>query len=194
MFASADPKLHEILQYIINDNERAIAVIQRLRALLKKSVPEMKPVDINVLVNETIKVIATDAAVKKTEIKLELESGLPIIRGDRIQLQQVLLNLISNSLDEMESNRGSRKIVIRTTHNDAGMVLVEVKDSGRGIPASNMPKLFTHFFTSKPDGLGMGLSISRSIIEAHGGKLDVKNNSGRGANFYFTVPILPNSL
>jgi two-component system sensor kinase FixL len=189
MLADRDPKLQEILQYIVNDNQRAAAVIQRLRALLKKSSPEIKTLDINTLINETIALIATDATVRNSVIKTEFHTNLPPVRGDRIQLQQVLLNLISNSFDALESSQGVREILIRTLPKDPDMIIVEVNDSGCGIPAQNMPKLFTHFFTSKPDGLGMGLSISRSIVEAHGGRLDVKNNPNRGATFYFTIPI-----
>lgn len=189
MFAGSNPKLQEILQYIINDNFRAAAVIQRLRVLLKKSVPEMKPVNINALVNETIVLIATDAIMNNIILKNELEDDLPLILGDRIQLQQVLLNLISNSIDAMEDSIDPREILIRTSRNDTQMIEVAVKDSGCGIPDKNVPKIFTHFFTSKPDGLGMGLSISRSIVEAHGGKINVKNNPDRGATFYFTVPV-----
>ncbi len=189
MLAEREPKLQEILQYIINDDQRAAEVIQRLRSLLKKSAPEMKPLDINALINETVVLIATDATVRNVVLKITLENNLPLIRGDRIQLQQVLLNLISNSFDALESSQGARGIFIRTSRKDTGTIIVEVKDSGCGIPAQNIPNLFTRFFTSKPDGLGMGLSISRSIVEAHGGRLDVKNNPGRGATFYFTIPI-----
>ena len=149
----------------------------------------MKPLDINTIINETIALIATDAAVRNDVIKIELEKGLPQVLGDRIQLQQVILNLISNSFDALESSQGEHEILISTKRLDANMVMVAVKDSGCGIPAQDMPKLFTHFFTSKPDGLGMGLSISRSIIEAHGGRLDARNNSDFGATFYFTIPV-----
>lgn len=189
ILAGRDPKLQEILQYIISDDQRAAGVIQRLRALLKKSASEMKPLDINTLINETIVLIATDATVRNTSLKLELGICLPLVNGDRIQLQQVLLNLISNSFDAMEANSGLREILIRTSRKNPDMVVVAIKDSGCGIPANNMPKLFTHFFTSKPDGLGMGLSISRSIIESHGGGLSVENNTDRGVTFSFTIPI-----
>lgn len=189
MLADREPELQKILSYIINDNHRASEVIQRLRSLLKKGKPETKPLDINAIINETVALIATDAAVRNAVLKLELENDLPLIRGDRIQLQQVLLNLISNSFDALESRRGEREISIRTSRKSAHTIMVAVKDSGCGIPARDIPKLFTHFFTSKPDGLGMGLSISRSIIEAHGGRLNVKNNPDRGATFYFTIPI-----
>ncbi|MFA6384760.1 MAG: ATP-binding protein, partial [Candidatus Omnitrophota bacterium] len=173
LLAGREPQLHEILQYIISDDQRAAAVIQRLRALLKKSGPELKPVDINTLVNETVVLIATDATIKNSILKLDLESDLPLVRGDRIQLQQVLLNLISNSFDAMEQGSVPREILIRTSRKDARTIMVAVKDSGCGVSEQDLPKLFTHFFTSKPDGLGMGLSISRSIVEAHGGRLDV---------------------
>jgi len=189
MLAEREPEIQKILSYIINDDQRAAAVIQRLRSLLKKSAPEMKPLDINALIKETVVLIATDATVRNDVLKVELESNLPLIRGDRIQLQQVILNLISNSFDALESSKEEREILIRTKRKDAGTIIVEVKDSGCGISAHNMPKLFTRFFTSKPDGLGMGLSISRSIVEAHGGRLEVKNNPDRGATFYFTIPV-----
>ena len=189
MLAGREPKVREILQFIINDDQRAVEVIHRLRSLLKKSVPEMKPLDINALINETVVLIATDATIRNIILESEFENGLPFVRGDRTQLQQVLLNLISNSFDALESSKGEREIVIRTKRLNTNTIIVEVDDSGCGIPAHNIPKLFTHFFTSKPDGLGMGLSISRSIVEAHGGRLDVKNNPDRGATFYFTIPV-----
>jgi len=189
LLAGREPELQEILQYIVNDDRRAAEVIQRLKTLLKKSVPEMKPLDINVVVNETVLILATDATVRNIILKSEHENDLPFVSADRIQIQQVLLNLISNGFDALDNNNEKREIVIRTKRLDTNTITVEVTDSGCGIPADNLPKLFTHFFTSKPDGLGMGLSISRSIIEKHGGKLDVKNNSGRGTTFYFTIPV-----
>jgi two-component system sensor kinase FixL len=189
MLAEREPELQKILSYVISDDQRAVEVIKRLRSLLKKGVPENKPLDINVVINEVVALLSTDAAVRSSVIKTELDVNLPLIHGDRIQLQQVLLNLISNSFDALENSLDPREILIRTWRKDTDTIIVEVKDSGCGIPAQNMSKLFTHFFTNKPDGLGMGLSISRSIIESHSGRLDVKNNSDRGATFYFTIPI-----
>ena len=183
-----DLLLQEIHQSIVNDDLRATEVIRRLRSLLKKTVPEMKPIDINAVINETVLLITPDLKVRNNVLKIELDSDLPLISGDRIQLQQVLLNLISNSFDAMENNKGPREILIRTSREDIETIMVSVKDSGCGISVQNLPKLFEHFFTSKPDGLGMGLSISRSIVESHGGHLDVANNPGRGATFYFTLP------
>ena len=189
MLLDREPEVQKILSYIVSDDQRATEVIQRLRSLLRKSKPENKPLDINNLINNTVVLIATDAHVRNILLKLEFKSDLPIIYGDQIQLQQVLLNLISNSFDALENVQGIREILIRTLRKDIDTIIVEVRDSGCGIPAKNIPKLFTHFFTSKPDGLGMGLSISRSIIEAHGGRLDVKNNPNRGATFYFALPV-----
>jgi PAS domain S-box-containing protein len=186
--AAGDAQLKEIFQYIISDDQRAAEVIRRLRSLLKKSEPEMKPIDINTLIHETVVLIDTDLKVRNNNLKTDLQANLPVIDGDRIQLQQVLLNLISNSFDAIESGQGAREMLIRTSCRDQETILVEVVDSGCGIPEQNLSKLFGHFFTSKPDGLGMGLSISRSIVEAHGGKLEMKNNAGVGATFYFTLP------
>jgi PAS domain S-box-containing protein len=190
MLGDREPQLKEILQYIVNDDQRAAEVIRRLRSLLKKNEPEMKPVDINDLINETVLLITTDLNVRNNVMTVELDHKVSLINGDRIQLQQVLLNLISNSFDALEGVLDSREILIRTSRKKGGMLQVEVIDSGCGIPSENLTKLFSQFFTSKPDGLGMGLSISRSIIEAHGGRLDAANNLQRGANFYFTLPLL----
>ena len=184
-----EPQLQEILQYIVNDDQRAGEVIRRLRSLLKKSEPEKKPLDMNVLIRDTVQLVTTDVTVRNDVLKTELMEDLPIIHGDRIQLQQVLLNLISNSFDAMENSQDFREMLLKTSRQDADTIVVTVKDSGCGIPPQNIPKLFTHFFTSKPDGLGMGLSISRSIVEAHGGRLEVDNNPDRGATFFFTLPV-----
>jgi len=181
--------LQEIHQNIINDDQRATQVIKRLRSLLKKTAPEMMPVDINAIINETVSLVITDITVRNIVLKVELERTLALIHGDRIQIQQVLLNLISNSFDAMVNNQLPREMLITTSSKDPGMIMVSVKDSGCGIPEQNLTKLFEHFFTNKLDGLGMGLSISRSIVEAHGGHLDVKNNPDRGATFYFTIPV-----
>ncbi len=189
MLGDREPQIHEILQYIISDDQRAAEVIRRLRLLLKKSKPTFESLDINALINDTVKLIRTHITIRNKVVKFELDSHLPSIHGDRIQLQQVLLNLISNSLESMEINGNSRDLFIRTLLKDSDTILVEVKDSGSGISPQDMNRLFTHFFTTKPNGLGMGLPISRSIVEAHGGRLDARNNSDRGATFYFTIPV-----
>lgn len=189
MLKDREPQLREILQYIINDDQRATEVIRRLRSLLKKNKPSFETLNINTLVHDTVTLIMPHITAKNKDIKIELDSKLPMIQGDRIQLQQVLLNLISNSLEAMEDSKDSREMLIRTSLKDANTILVQVKDSGCGIPEENKVKLFAHFFTSKQDGLGMGLSISRSIVEAHGGHLEAENNPDRGSTFYFTIPV-----
>jgi two-component system sensor kinase FixL len=194
MLKDREPQVREILQYIINDDQRASEVIRRLRYLLKKTKPAFESIDINALINDTVMLIMPDITARNKAIKINLVANPPSVQGDRIQLQQVLLNLISNSLEAMESSRDAHELSIKTSFKDKYTILVEVKDSGCGIPEGNMDKLFTHFFTSKPDGLGMGLSISRSIIEVHGGKLDAENNPDRGATFYFTLPVIKKDI
>ncbi len=189
MFADRDPKLLEILQYIIDDDQRAAKVIHQLRAMLKKQTPEFELLDVNELIRDTVALVSTDIIIKNKVLKTELASELPRILGNRIQLQQVLLNLLSNGLDSMEARGDSRDLLIRTSRKNSKMISVELKDSGGGIPKQNMKNLFEHYFTTKPEGLGMGLAISRSIVEAHGGKLYAKNNPDRGATFYFTIPV-----
>jgi len=189
LYKDREPQLQEILQYIINDDQRAAEVIRRLRYLLKKSKPTFEELNINSLINDTMTLMMPHITAKNKVIKFESAKDLPVIVGDRIQLQQVLLNLISNSLEAMELNNDARELKIKTSLKDQNTIIVEVKDSGCGIPEENMNKLFSHFFTNKPDGLGMGLSISRSIVEAHGGILEARNNSDHGATFYFTIPI-----
>lgn len=194
MYAGRDPELQEILQFIINDDQRAAEVIRRLRSLLKKTKPTFEPLNISELIHDTVALISTHITVRNKVIKFELEENLPFISGDRIQLQQVILNLISNSLEAMEGNRDLNEILIVAMRKNSNTIMVEVKDSGSGIAKNDMKKLFEHFFTTKQDGLGMGLSISRSIVEAHGGRLGAKNNSVRGAIFYFTIPIKRKSV
>jgi len=189
MLKDREPQLREILQYIIDDDQRASEVIRRLRSLLKKNKPSFETLDINTLVHDTVTLIMPHITAKNKDMKIEMDGNLPMIQGDKIQLQQVLLNLISNGLEAMEDSKDSRDLLIRTSFKNADTILVEVKDSGCGISEENKPKLFSHFFTNKPDGLGMGLSSSRSIVEAHGGRLDAENNPDRGTTFYFTIPI-----
>ncbi len=191
MRSGKDPELEKILSYIVEDDLRAAGIIQQLRSMLKKSKPEILPLDINSLINATVLLVATDAVVKNISIELESTADMPLVSVDRIQLQQVLLNLISNGFEAMRDLPGPHELLIRTAKKDAGTILISLKDSGCGIPEENIPKLFTHFFTSKPDGLGMGLSISRSIVESYGGTLKAKNNSKHGATFIITIPVVP---
>jgi signal transduction histidine kinase len=180
----------EILKDIIDDDKRAGEVIRRLRRLLSKGDPQMSPLDLNEALEDVARLVGGDAVVRGVSIRLELAAGLPPVLGDRVQLQQVALNLVLNGMDAMrESGPDDRTLVLRTAVADAETVRVEVKDSGPGISESDMGKIFQTFYTTKPDGMGIGLAITRSIVDVHGGRLEAHNNPDGGATFSFTLPI-----
>lgn len=183
-------ELGEILGDIVEDDKRAGEVIRRLRSLLTKSDPQMGALDLNEALGEVARLVSGDAVVRGVSIRLELADGLPPVRGDRVQLQQVVLNLVLNGMDAMRaSGARDRVLVLRTARADAKTVRVEVRDSGAGINEGDMGKIFQAFYTTKPDGMGIGLAITRSIVDAHGGRLDAHNNLDGGATFSFTLPI-----
>jgi C4-dicarboxylate-specific signal transduction histidine kinase len=180
----------EILKDIVEDDKRAGEVIRRLRRLLTKSDPQMRPLDLNEALADVGRLVSGDAIVRGVSIRLELATGLPLVLGDRVQLQQVALNLVLNGMDAMrESSTRDRLLVIRTAMADATAVRVEVRDSGAGIDEADMGKIFQTFYTTKLDGMGMGLAITRSIVDVHGGRLEAHNNPDGGATFAFTLPI-----
>lgn len=173
---------------IIRDGHRASEVIMRARALLKKTPPRKTSLDINEVVRETIAFAQHE--VQKSEIHLQTKFSpeLPTVAGDKIQLQQVLLNLLMNGIDALKAAAdGERKLSIETRPHEEDKILVSVKDSGVGLDAGSPDKMFEAFYTTKEEGMGMGLSISRSIIEAHGGRLWATPNDGKGATFQFTL-------
>ena len=184
-------EIREILGDIVEDDRRAGEIIHRLRGFLKKSSLELSTLDIGELVSQVARLVGSDAILRNVSIRLELTPGLPPVCGDRVQLQQVILNLLMNGLDAMrESGEGERTLVLRTLRADhPASVVVAVEDSGIGIDEADLEHVFHAFYTTKPEGLGMGLAIARSIVEAHGGRLEARNNPGRGATFSFTVPI-----
>ena len=183
-------ELGEILGDIVEDDKRAGEVIRRLRSLLTKSDPQMGALDLNEALGEVARLVSGDAVVRGVSIRLELADGLPPVRGDRVQLQQVVLNLVLNAMDAMRaSGARDRVLVLRTARADAKTVRVEVRDSGAGINEGDMGKIFQAFYTTKPDGMGIGLAITRSIVDAHGGRLEAHNNLDGGATFSFTLPI-----
>jgi two-component system sensor kinase FixL len=180
----------EILKDIVEDDKRAGEVIRRLRRLLAKGDPHMSALDLNEALEDVARLVSGDAVVRGVSIRLELAAGLPPVLGDRVQLQQVALNLVLNGMDAMrERGPGDSMLVLRTAIADAKTVRVEVKDSGPGINESDMSKIFQTFYTTKPDGMGIGLAITRSIVDAHGGRLEAHNNPDGGATFSFTLPI-----
>ena len=182
--------IRDILGDIVEDDKRAGEVIHRLRGFLKKSNLELSTLDIGELVSQVARLVSSDAILRNVSIRLELAPGLPPVCGDRVQLQQVILNLLMNGLDAMrESSEGERTLVLRTLRADPpASVVVAVEDSGVGIDEADLEHVFHAFYTTKPEGLGMGLAIARSIVEAHGGRLEARNNPERGATFSFTLP------
>jgi PAS domain S-box-containing protein len=191
-FLAAKPsdlqEVHEILKDIVQDNSRAGEVIQRMRVLVKKGELAFVPLDIASVIRDVVALVRSDAILHSVRVVLEFNGGLPLARGDRVQLQQVVLNLLLNAFDAMKDLPASeREVSLRAELDSAGMLAVSVRDRGIGISGAKVDKIFEPFYTTKRDGLGMGLSISRSIIEAHGGRLWVENNQERGTTFHFTI-------
>jgi len=189
------PNLDEARQAfgrIVRDGDRAGAVVGRIRSLIKKAPPSDEHVDINAAIREVIALTRSEAIKNGVSAQTDLAEGLPPVRGDRVELQQVILNLILNAFEAMSTlSEGSRELLITTARSGSGDALVSVRDSGPGLAQAAVDNLFNAFYTTKPNGLGLGLSICRSIIEGHGGRLWAGANSPRGAVFQFTLPALP---
>ena len=194
-FMAANPadleEVREILKDIVQDDSRASEVIQRMRALVKKEEVAFVPLDLGEIIRDVARLVHSDAALLNVDIALELYPNLPTVQGDRVQLQQVVLNLLLNAFDAMKDCPvNERRVVLQAEQDGARMTKVAVRDRGPGLRGDKLDKIFQPFYTTKRDGLGMGLSISRSIIEDHGGRLwAAENNSDRGATFCFTVPV-----
>lgn len=194
-FLSANPvdmeEVREILKDIVDDNSRAGDVIRQMRALVKKEDLAFVSLDVADVIRDVMQLLHSDAILRNVRVSLECSSKLPSVCGDKVQLQQVVLNLLLNAFDAMKDTPAAeREVVVRTEMNGFSTVEVAVQDHGAGLTSDKLDKIFEPFFTTKREGLGMGLSISRSIIEAHGGRLWAENNDGRGATFYFTVPAM----
>ena len=193
--AAQPPNLEEarqILARIVRSGNRAGEVIGRIRALVKKAPPRRDRLEINGVIREVIELTRDEAQKNGVAVRTQLADGLPQIQGDRVQLQQVILNLIVNAVQAMSSvSEGARDLLISTGTAESDRVLVAVRDSGPGLPPSSAERLFEAFYTTKADGMGMGLSICRSMIEAHGGRLWASANEPHGAVFQFTVPVHP---
>jgi C4-dicarboxylate-specific signal transduction histidine kinase len=178
------------VEWIINDANRATEVIRRIRALANKTSFEKVQLDLNEVVKEVIALVQREMDNHRVWLRTELALRLPMILGDRIQLQQVVINLVVNGIEAMQSVADRpRELVIRSYHDEQDRVLVTVADSGVGISAENADRLFNAFFTTKPSGMGMGLSICRSIAEAHGGLLWATENTPHGAIFHLALPV-----
>ncbi|HKH02306.1 MAG TPA: ATP-binding protein [Bradyrhizobium sp.] len=183
-----DKSLH-VIGRMISDGIRASEVIKRIRDLLHKAPPEQALININETVQEVIALVSSDVIKSNIELKADLAFDLPLVTGDRIQLQQVILNLILNAKDAMSGEQThQRELLITSLKNESGEVVVAVRDSGTGLDPKDVEHIFDPFFTTKSEGMGLGLSISRTIIEAHGGMLWAKPNEGKGATMQFTLP------
>jgi len=173
---------------IVKDGTRAAEIISRIRLLFKKGTPERELVDVNEVIREMIVLLRNEATRGSISVRTELAADLPQVMGDRVQLQQVMMNLFMNSIDAMKDVDGTRELAIKSQRAENEQLMVSVSDTGVGLPAQQTDQIFNAFFTTKLHGTGMGLSISRSIVESHGGRLWAANNSPRGASFYLTLP------
>jgi PAS domain S-box-containing protein len=173
---------------MIRDVNRAADIISRIRLFFRKGAPTHEPVDLNEVIREMVVLLNNEITQHSISVRTELAANPPAVVGDRVQLQQVLMNLMINSIDAMKNVGGIRQLTLNSELNDDGQLLVSVHDTGSGFPIDQTDQIFTAFFTTKSYGTGMGLSISRSIVESHGGRLWAISNSGPGACFKFTLP------
>ncbi len=191
---SANPpdlgEARESAQRIIQDGTRAGRILGHIRSLVKKDVPEREPLDMNEVIQELTIFLRGEALNQRVALRTDLEAGLPCVRGDRVQLQQVALNLIMNGMEAMRGlGAGEKEVWIRTRRDEKENIRVVVEDCGVGLSAEIVDKIFQPFFTTKEQGIGMGLSISRTIVESHAGHLWATPGAERGAVFQFTIPI-----
>ena len=191
--AGKTPDLAEVrgaLDDIAQDTKRAGEVIRQIRAFVKKDEPKFQSLDLNRVIEEVVRLLHGDSQIRKVGVALELAPDLPPARGDSVQIQQVVLNLLLNAFDAMKDvPEGGRTVLLRTRQPEAASLQIEVRDRGTGVSPERLMNLFEPFHSSKREGLGLGLSISHSIIEAHRGRLWAENNPDRGATFYFTLPV-----
>jgi len=173
---------------IVQDGRRADEIVKRLSLLFKKETLQRELVDLNEIIREMMLLLHSEAIQFAVLVRTELAADLPQVMGDRVQLQQVLMNLMMNSIDAMKNVDGTRELTIQSQRAENGQVLISVSDTGVGLPPQQADQIFNAFFTTKPHGTGMGLRISRSIVESHGGRLWAADNSPRGARFAFTLP------
>jgi len=187
-----DPDLNDVrgaVEWIVKDGNRAADVIQRVRSLMKKADTRMLPLDIIVAIQEVAALLQRELTAQNVELRLELQTGMPPVVADRVQIQQVIINLVMNGIEAMQATDRSRILVIQSRPDEASRILVAVKDSGAGLDEAAADRVFEAFFSTKPGGLGMGLSICRSIVEVHGGRLWATGNGREpGATFQFALP------
>ncbi len=181
-------EIRAIISDIRSDDQRAGEVIDRLRSMLKRRDLELHRISLDELFTEATSLVRADAAARRVTIEAEADAGIPAVKGDRVHLQQVLLNLIVNAMDAMNGST-RRTVTLGARLSGPGVVEISVRDTGHGIPAEKLPDVFEPFFTTKAHGMGMGLAITQTIIEAHGGRIVAESNAGGGATFRFTLPV-----
>jgi C4-dicarboxylate-specific signal transduction histidine kinase len=172
---------------IVNDQTRAAEIVGRIRLLFKKGTPQRELVDVNEVIREMVVLVRGETTQYSITVLTELAANLPPVMGDRVQLQQVLMNLMINGIEAMRDVDGTRELAIKSQRAKNEELVVCVTDTGVGLPAQQAEQIFNAFFTTKPHGTGMGLRISRSIVESHGGRLWAGENPPRGAGFCFTL-------
>ena len=185
-----DERLAEVVESISADAHRAGEVVRRLRRFVHKRVPERLPLNLNELITDVIQFISADARRRGVTVGFDLDEDLPMMQGDGVEIQQVVLNLVLNGCDAMmDSDPADRQLVVRTRSGQENTIKVEVEDRGHGLSKQMEDQVFEAFFTSKKDGLGMGLAISRTIIESHGGRIWATPNPDGGTTFHFSLPV-----
>jgi signal transduction histidine kinase len=188
-------KARPLIDRIISDGRRAADIVSRIRDFSKKAPARKGKLEINEAILEIVRLTRVAMSDHGVLVKMRLAEGLPNILGDRVQLQQVMLNLIMNAIEAMgEAGEGPRELLINTNRAEQGSVLIAVSDTGPGLPPASLARIFDAFYTTKASGLGMGLSICRSIVEAHGGRLWATPNKPRGAVFCVMLPLEEKAL
>ena len=183
-------EVRESLLHIVENDKRAGEVIRRLRAMLRKEQSDQQPLLLNELVHDVMRLVNSDLLNRGTQATMDLAGDLPFVLGDRVQLQQVLMNLIVNACDAMAAQPGDRVVTIRTGVAPDGQVKLTVADAGPGIPAGDLERIFTPFVTTKPHGMGLGLAVCRTILQAHQGTLRATNGQDGGATMVVLLPRL----
>jgi C4-dicarboxylate-specific signal transduction histidine kinase len=179
----------EAIDDIIKDAHRASQVVGRIRSLLSKGPHRTRPLSINEVIEDVVVIVRNDLVGKKVSLRMELADGLEKVEADRVEIQQVILNLMMNAVEAMSIVEDrERNLFVQTARDESGGVLIEVRDSGVGIASEHLAHIFEAFYTTRPEGMGMGLSICRTIIEAHGGRLWAESIKDKGATLRFTLP------
>jgi C4-dicarboxylate-specific signal transduction histidine kinase len=188
--AAGQEEILEVLQRVAAEAERAGEVVRRMRSFVRGEEGQLQEVEANFLVNEVVRLAAAEARQNGVELDTRLEVGLPVVLADSIQIQQVLLNLVRNAVEAIVAGDcAERSVCIETALCEPGFVEIRVSDTGPGLTPEALGKVFEPFYTTKADGIGIGLALSRSIVDAHGGRLWAASGQGRGATFHLTLPI-----